>query len=186
MARIVKPHVVIGTAICVTTSLLALAAEHCQLFSMSDSYNGRYCPGNGMVIPHLLTHQCRYVSIASPTFKPTITMQLQEHVVVVVNFISDRQYKNKDNLLTKQNTTLVIAVRGYQRSPWAHRAGGLCMTYTFKALWLNVNLYVPPPPQFLWLLWFIWYISTACTPNHNKNHHNSSTQGYTQWRNSQQ
>ena len=31
----------------------------------------------------------------------------------------------KDNLLTKQNTTLVIAVRGHQRSPWAHRAGGL-------------------------------------------------------------
>ena len=46
-------------------------------------------------------------------------------VVVVVNFISDRQYKNKDNLLTKQDTTLVIAVRGHQRSPWAHRAGGL-------------------------------------------------------------
>ena len=46
-------------------------------------------------------------------------------VLVVVNFISDRQYKNKDNLLTKQNTTLVIAVRGHQRSPWAHRAGGL-------------------------------------------------------------
>ena len=47
------------------------------------------------------------------------------NVVVVVNFISDRQYKNKDNLLTKQDTTLVIAVRGHQRSPWAHRAGGL-------------------------------------------------------------
>ena len=46
-------------------------------------------------------------------------------VVVVVNFISDRQYKNKDNLLTKQDTTLVIAVRGHQRSPWAHRAGDL-------------------------------------------------------------
>ena len=46
-------------------------------------------------------------------------------IVVVVNFISDRQYKNKDNLLTKQDTTLVIAVRGHQRSPWAHRAGGL-------------------------------------------------------------
>ena len=48
-------------------------------------------------------------------------------VVVVVNFISDRQYKNKDNLLTKQDTTLVIAVRGHQRSPWAHRAGGTDM-----------------------------------------------------------
>ena len=44
---------------------------------------------------------------------------------VVVNFISDRHYKNKDNLLTKQESTLVIAVRGHERSPWAHRAGGL-------------------------------------------------------------
>ena len=44
---------------------------------------------------------------------------------LVVNIISDRQYKNKDKLLTKQNTVLLIAVRGHQRSPWAHRAGGL-------------------------------------------------------------
>ena len=54
-------------------------------------------------------------------------------VVVVVNFISDRQYKNKDNLLTKQDTTLVIAVRGHQRSPWAHRAGGPVSSHVHQA-----------------------------------------------------
>ena len=45
--------------------------------------------------------------------------------VVVVNLISDRQYQNKNKLLSKQNTTLLIAVQCHQRSPWAHRAGGL-------------------------------------------------------------
>ena len=69
MARIAKPYVVVGTVICVTDTLLALGAEHCKLFSMSDPYNGRYCPGDGMVIPHLLTYQCRYVCIVSPTCK---------------------------------------------------------------------------------------------------------------------
>ena len=37
-------------------------------------------------------------------------------VVVVVNLISDRQNKNKDKLLTKQNTTLLIAVPGHQKA----------------------------------------------------------------------
>ena len=46
-------------------------------------------------------------------------------VVLVVNFISDRQYKNKNKFLTKENTSLLIAVRGYQRSPRAYRAGDL-------------------------------------------------------------
>ena len=46
-------------------------------------------------------------------------------LVVVVNLSSNRQNRNKGKLLTKQNTTLLIAVRGHQRSPWAHPAGGL-------------------------------------------------------------
>ena len=53
------------------------------------------------------------------------TKHHKDNVVVVVNFISDRQYKNKDKLVTKQNTSLLLTVRGHQRSPWAHRAGGL-------------------------------------------------------------
>ena len=60
-----------------------------------------------------------------PPLDILLEYRIEHVVVVVVNFISDRQYKNKDKFLTKQNTPLLIAVRGHQRSPWAHRAGGL-------------------------------------------------------------
>ena len=57
-------------------------------------------------------------------------------VVVVINCISNRQDRNKVNLLTKQNTTLRVAVRGYQWSPWAHRAGGLIFIIFYKSSYL--------------------------------------------------
>ena len=67
MARINEACVNIGTAIGVTTILSALAVEHCRLFSVSEPYHGRHCPGDGMAIPHLLPDQCQYICLASPT-----------------------------------------------------------------------------------------------------------------------
>ena len=67
MVRIPVARVSIGTAIGVTAILSALAVEPCKLFSVSEPYNGRYCPGDGMAIPHLLPDQCRYICLASPT-----------------------------------------------------------------------------------------------------------------------
>ena len=67
MVKIGVTSAVVGTVVGVTALLSALATEHCKVFSISNSYSGRYCPGDGMVTLHILPHQCRYVCLASPT-----------------------------------------------------------------------------------------------------------------------
>ena len=49
--------------------VLTLATEHCKLFSLSTPHTGRYCPGDGVVTPHLLPHQCRFLCLQSSTCK---------------------------------------------------------------------------------------------------------------------
>ena len=41
--------VIIGTAFGLAVIWSVIAAEHCKLFSLSMSYKGRYCPGDGIV-----------------------------------------------------------------------------------------------------------------------------------------
>ena len=63
-------------------------------------------------------------------------------ILVVINFISDRQYKNKDKFLTKQSN-LSLIVWGHQRSPWAHRAGRPCPLkwYVFLFHWIHNSVF---------------------------------------------
>ena len=49
--------------------VLTLATEHCKLFSLSTPHTGKYCPGDGVVTPHLSPHQYRMVCLQSSTCK---------------------------------------------------------------------------------------------------------------------
>ena len=62
-------YLVIGTAFGISLIPLFIAAEHCSQYSLSMSYEGRYCPGDGTVTPHLLPHQCRYICVHSNNFR---------------------------------------------------------------------------------------------------------------------
>ena len=46
-----------------------IAAEYCNSYSLSMSYNGRYCPGEGTITLQLLSHQCRYICLQSTKCK---------------------------------------------------------------------------------------------------------------------
>ena len=66
MVRIRAARISTSTVILVTAIMTALAVEHCKLFSVPETDNGRYCPSDGLAIPHLLSDQCKYICIASP------------------------------------------------------------------------------------------------------------------------
>ena len=61
--------VIIGTAFGLTVIWSVIAAEHCKLFSLSTSYKGRYCPGDGIVSQHQFPHQCRYICLQAAACK---------------------------------------------------------------------------------------------------------------------
>ena len=61
--------VIIGTAFGLTVIWSVIAAEHCKLFSLSTSYKGRYCPGDGIVSQDQFPHQCRYICLQTAAFK---------------------------------------------------------------------------------------------------------------------
>ena len=69
MVRMDVTSVIIATAVGVTAIMSSLAVEHCKVFSVSNPYSGRYCPGDGMVTLHMLPRQCGYACLASPTCK---------------------------------------------------------------------------------------------------------------------
>ena len=69
MAHMGVTNIIIVTTFGVAAIWSAIAAEHCKLFSLSMPYNGRYCPGDGMVSPKLLPHQCRYICLQSTACK---------------------------------------------------------------------------------------------------------------------
>ena len=69
MVRISETRIIIGAIILGITILSDLAAERCKKFSVSKPHSGRYCPGDGMVVSHLLPQQCLYVCIAYPACK---------------------------------------------------------------------------------------------------------------------
>ena len=69
MALVDIRRLMIGTIFAVVAIQAVIAGEHCRLHSLSIPYNGRYCPGDGKVTPHLLPHQCRYMCLQSNTCK---------------------------------------------------------------------------------------------------------------------
>ena len=46
-----------------------ITAEHCELYTVSTTYEGKYCPGYGTIVPNLFPHQCRYVCLQSTSCK---------------------------------------------------------------------------------------------------------------------
>ena len=64
---------IIKLLMCMVFELAAIregmATEHCKVYSLLTPFNGRYCPGDGIVSLHLLPHQCRYTCLQSTTCK---------------------------------------------------------------------------------------------------------------------
>ena len=69
MHQIDMIDLIIGTAFGVAVLPSFITAEHCNLYSISMSYNGRYCPSDGTVIPQLSPRQCKHVCLQSRNCK---------------------------------------------------------------------------------------------------------------------
>ena len=62
-------NLIVFVVIGLVASGSGIAANNCEIFTLSMSYNGRYCPGDGIITQNLLPHQCRYICIQSSTCK---------------------------------------------------------------------------------------------------------------------
>ena len=65
----VKRLVVVGTLLWIIyiLSILNFVDAKCKSYSLSIPYKGRYCTGEGLLIPHVLPQHCRYVCLQSAT-----------------------------------------------------------------------------------------------------------------------
>ena len=65
----VKRLVVVGTLLWIISilSILNFVDAKCESYSLSIPYKGRYCTGEGLIIPHVFPHHCRYVCLQSAT-----------------------------------------------------------------------------------------------------------------------
>ena len=69
MLQVDVTSVILSIALEVAAIWPVIAADHCKVFSLSVSYRGRYCPGDGMLSTDLLPHQCRHICLQSTACK---------------------------------------------------------------------------------------------------------------------